>query len=111
VSKRGPSEAQLWLVDYLRERYPHKTVDAEYRFHGLRKWRFDVAVFGPSGSRKFAIEVEGGIFSGGAHTRGKHFMSDCEKYNTATALGWEIYRFTPEQILKGEAKAFLESYL
>ena len=40
---------------------------------------------------KVAIECEGGIFSGGAHTRGKHYASDCEKYNAMTMLGWSPF--------------------
>jgi len=57
----------------------------EYRFHPTRKWRFDFA----SPLLKVAVEIEG---------RGRHqsiagFRADCEKYNTATSMGWRVYRF------------------
>lgn len=89
----------------------------EWAFFPGRKWRFDYALgdFAVNGRDwipgKTAIEIEGGIWNNGAHVRGKHFLSDAEKYNTAAALGWKVFRFTPEQILKGEAKAFIERYL
>jgi len=68
----------------------------EYRFHGKRRWRFDYAILGSRiTSSKIAIEIEGGIWSGGRHTRGKGFIGDIEKYNTATAMGWKIIRIQP----------------
>ena len=68
----------------------------EHKFHPARKWRFDFAW--DLGLGQVAVEVEGGIWVRGAHTRGAHFMSDAGKYNEATRMGWEIYRFTPEQL-------------
>ena len=64
------------------------TVEKEFKFHPTRKWRFDFAIQ----EHKIAIESEGGIWSGGRHTRGKGFIGDMEKYNTATALGWRLIR-------------------
>lgn len=64
----------------------------EHRFHQIRKWRFDWAIT----EYKIAIEEEGGIWSGGRHTRGKGFIGDMEKYNTATAIGWKVIRIKPK---------------
>jgi len=75
------------------------TPDREYRFHDTRRWRFDFAY----PDLKIAIEVEGGVYGGGRHTRGKGFTNDCVKYNTANELGWTVYRYTTEQVKKGEA--------
>lgn len=66
----------------------------EYRFDPVRKWRFDFAWPGI----KVAAECEGGIWSNGAHSRGKHFNEDCEKYNTANLAGWHVYRFTERHL-------------
>ena len=60
----------------------------EYKFHPLRKWRFDYAII----ELNVAIEIEGGIWSKGRHTRPTGFIKDMEKYNTATALGWKVIR-------------------
>lgn len=62
-----------------------------------RKWRFDFAAV----AEKIAIEVEGGAFTGGRHVRGKGFVADMEKYNSATVRGWRVLRYTPEQMATG----------
>jgi len=61
----------------------------EYKFHETRKWRFDFCW----PDIKVAVELEGGVFSGGRHTRGMGFVADCEKYNQAALLGWRVFRF------------------
>jgi hypothetical protein len=47
-----------------------------------------------------ALEVEGGAWSGGRHTRGAGFLGDMEKYNAAAILGWCVLRCTPQQLLR-----------
>lgn len=71
--------------------------EREYRFHPVRRWRFDLAwpVY------KVAVEVEGGIYSNGRHNRGAGFEADCEKYNAATLLGWRVLRCTAKTIKSG----------
>lgn len=66
----------------------------EYQFHPERKWRFDWAIPGV----KVGIEVEGAVFANGRHTRGKGFIEDAIKYNTAAALGWTVFRL-PEPLI------------
>ncbi len=68
----------------------------EYRFHPTRRWRFDYAI----PSHKIALEVEGGVWTNGRHTRPQGFLKDMEKYNTASALGWRVLRTTPSELLK-----------
>lgn len=100
-------------MDLIWEPYGLVTPVTEWKFHPIRKWRFDYAwpyINGevPKGG-PIAVEIEGGIWVKGAHTRGKHFLSDCEKYNTATAMGWRVFRFTPQQLKKGEAQEFMKT--
>ena len=66
----------------------------EYRFHETRKWRFDYAV----PEKWVAIEVEGGAFTQGRHTRGRGFVADMEKYNTAGLMGWQVLRVIPAKL-------------
>lgn len=73
--------------------------EPEYRFHPDRKWRFDFAFI----EQKLAVEIEGGAWSNGRHTRGAGFIGDMEKYNEAVVLGWKILRFTPEAVKSGRA--------
>lgn len=66
----------------------------ELRFHPKRRWRFDYA-WEPS---KVALEVEGGVWTRGRHTRGSGFLKDMKKYNEAARLGWRVVRTTPEKL-------------
>lgn len=76
--------------------------EREYRFHPTRKWRFDFAL-----AKMIAVEIEGGIWTQGRHTRGSGFIKDCEKYNTATAMGWQVFRFPTDMVKSGEAINFI----
>lgn len=69
----------------------------EHRFHAVRRWRLDVAFL----PLKVAIEIEGGAFTNGRHTRGAGFVADLEKYNAAALDGWTVLRYTPKQIASG----------
>lgn len=71
----------------------------EHRFHAERMWRFDFAW----PVRKLAVEIEGGVWTGGRHTRGKGYVADLEKYNTAALHGWRVLRFTTDQVKDGHA--------
>ncbi len=70
----------------------------EYQFCADRKWRFDISWDGLL--RPVAIEVQGGIFSGGAHVRGAAMLREFEKLNTAATLGWRILFVTPDQLMR-----------
>lgn len=68
----------------------------EYKFHPERKWRFDYAV----PEYRIALEVEGGVWTSGRHTRPQGFIGDIEKYNTATLMGWRVFRTTPTELYR-----------
>lgn len=68
----------------------------EHLFHPTRKWRFDYAI----PEHKIALEVEGGVWTGGRHTRPQGFLGDIEKYNAGTLLGWRIFRVIPEDLCR-----------
>ena len=75
--------------------------EREFRFHPIRKWRFDFAW--PKKDVMLAVEVEGGTWVQGRHNRGSSIAEDMRKYNAATVLGWRILRFTTEMVISGEA--------
>lgn len=74
----------------------------EFRFCATRQWRFDYAfpTFDAKGQDTggIALEVEGGAWTGGRHTRGKGFKNDLEKYNRAVLLNWRVLRVQPENL-------------
>lgn len=81
--------------------------EREFRFHETRRWRFDMAY----PEKLLAIEVHGGVWSGGRHVRGTGFTKDCEKYTAAAILGWRILHFTGAQVEAGEAVGKLEEII
>lgn len=87
----------------------------EYRFAPPRRWRFDYAWLdeamtriGLGDAHLLALEVEGGVFISGRHSRGAGMIKDMEKYNQATLLGWRVLRVTPKQIADGSALTLVE---
>ncbi|HGH3632662.1 TPA: DUF559 domain-containing protein [Acinetobacter baumannii] len=95
--ERVVSEGEATLVQHLKT---HKiSFEQEYKFHPTRKWRADFLITGT----KILIEVEGGIWSGGRHTRGKGYIGDMEKYNSAAMMGFTVLRFSTEQVKAGVA--------
>ena len=97
----------------------------EYQFHPTRKWRFDFVITNKFTDQQalemflerapelaalwmFAVEIEGGTWSRGRHTRGSGFAEDCRKYNAAAAMGWRVFRFPAGMVEDGSAIKFLE---
>lgn len=80
---------------------------AEYRFDDRRRWRFDIAW----PDRRIALEVEGGTWTAGRHTRGRGYEADLEKYNAAALAGWCVIRVTTGMVEDGRAIALLERAL
>ena len=81
--------------------------EREYRFAPPRRFRADFAY----PERKLLIEVEGGVWTRGRHTRGAGYTSDAEKYNLATVKGWRVLRFTGDMIKNGSAIDTIEKVL
>ena len=71
-------------------------IKPEHIFSPWRRWRLDFAIV----DLKIGIEIEGGVWANGRHTRGKGFIDDMEKYNAAATLGWVVLRFTPQDLNK-----------
>lgn len=94
----GRSEMERNLMFQIQcARLPEPEI--EYKFYETRKWRADFAW----PEHMLIAEYEGGIWTGGSHTRGKRYESDCEKYNAATLAGWRVLRFTHDQVKSGYA--------
>ena len=68
--------------------------EPECGFHPERAWRFDYGWR----EHRVALEVEGGAFTQGRHTRGAGFAEDVDKYSEAAALGWRIVRTLPKHL-------------
>ena len=94
----------ILLVEILKSGIPIPI--KEYRFHPVRRWRFDLAFL----ESKLAVEVEGGIWTYGRHNRAISFIKDMEKYNEACLLGWNLLRFTTDMVKKGESIKIISKF-
>jgi len=79
----------------------------EYKCVPGRRFRFDFAF----PAYMLAIEVNGGIYSGGRHTRGAALEDEYEKLNLAQANGWHVLIFGPNAVQNGNAARDIEAWL
>lgn len=83
----GLNESQLEQRFYnlvLSHHFPKVT--QQHKFHPSRNWRFDFCW----PERKLAVEIQG---IGPGHLSVKGMLSDYEKHNAATLLGWRLLYF------------------
>lgn len=73
--------------------------ERQYVFAPPRKWPFDFAW----PDRKLAVEVQGGTWTGGRHTRPAGYRNDCEKAIEAARRGWTVLPFTSDMVTEGYA--------
>ena len=78
--------------------YGWEAPEREYRFHPIRRWRFDLAW----PRDKLAIEYEGGQYGDSRHRSVMGFARDCEKYSIAALMGWRVVRITRQHLQTGE---------
>lgn len=87
------------LFDQQVKAYGLVTPVAEMPFHPTRKWRLDRAW----PEYRLAVEIEGGVWTQGRHTRGAGFEADADKYAEAALAGWLVLRVTGKQVQSGYA--------
>ncbi len=95
--QRVQSEGEVTLARHLKAL--KIGFEQEFKFHPERKWRADFLI----SNTNILIEVEGGIWSGGRHTRAKGYLGDMEKYNAAAVMGFKVLRFDTQQVKSGLA--------
>ena len=100
--------AELSLKLHLRSSDLIKSLDLKWihrhKFMVDRKFEFDFAF----PTIKLAIEVQGGIWIVGGHTKGVGIKQDHDKNQNACALGWQMLYCCPDDIKKGIAISFIE---
>lgn len=74
----------------------------EYRFCA-RRWRFDFAW----PREKLALEVQGGGWTNGRHSRALGQAKDYEKLAEAVLLGWRVFYATPQQVSDGAVLSWI----
>ena len=79
----------------------------ELRFHPVRRWRFDLSW----PEQKVALEVQGGIFVNGRHSRGAAMLKEWEKLNTAAEMGWRVVFCQPSDLCKAQTTDMIKRVL
>ncbi len=93
-------EQLLFQIKALKLPLPER----EFRFAPPRRWRFDMAWPG----KMFAVECQGGVWTGGRHSGGKGQINDMDKLNQAQLLGWRVLQFAESHIRSGDALDLIE---
>ena len=73
----------------------------EYKFHPKRKWRFDFIIL--RYLQYIGVEIDGGIWTQGRHSRGAGMESDMKKLNEAAIMGYKVLRFSTGMVKDGTA--------
>jgi hypothetical protein len=79
----------------------------EHRFHPTRKWRMDFAWL----AERVYLEMQGGVWTEGYHTRGSGFVIGMEKNNEAALLGWRLLQVQPVDLFTDETMRLIEGVL
>ena len=90
----APVNALAMRFEALWQRWNGPQLEREYKFSAARRWSADYC---HTASRTI-IELEGGIYSAGRHTRAAGFLGDIEKYNAAAMLGYTVLRLGTGQV-------------
>lgn len=78
-----------------------------YVFLEHRKFEIDLAW----PEYRVGVEVNGGVWSKGAHGRPLAILRDMEKSNLLVLSGWKVLRYTPQEVSVGIALAGLKKLL
>lgn len=83
---------------------PSIVIVREYAAIEGRRFKFDFWL--PESN--VLIEIQGGTFTGGRHTRGVGMAADCEKSRLAQMQGYVVLCYTGQQITKSNVTELLE---
>lgn len=108
ISKYKPAPAPA-IFQQVCKTYRLPEPIPEFMFHPDRKWRCDW--FFEANGRRVALEVEGGIHTGGRHTRAAGFKGDIEKYNALSMRGIFLIRVTPDSLMSTSTFTSLKAVL
>lgn len=81
--------------------------EEEFRFHPVRRWRWDYAW----PELMLAVEIDGGLYVAGRHSRGAGREKDLEKVAHGLILGWTVFTFSTRMVNSGVALTWLSQWL
>lgn len=106
-ARREALEEALALA--LRAHRLHEGMVRQYRPFDDKAYAFDFAW--PDRETPVLVEVQGGIWSGGAHVRPQGVLRDMDKLNRAAVRGWCVLQVSADDIKSGKAVALIREGL
>jgi hypothetical protein len=101
------TQAKIFFAVLKAGGIPKPEVEYPFAQSKGRRWRFDFCW----PEQSVALEVDGGVWTHGRHTRGSGWLKDAEKLNTAASMGWRLLRCTPQQLCTSELLETLKQAL
>ena len=84
-----------WGIEHLGEAECLRSYSRNYWFDAKRRWEFDFAW----PERRLAVELQGGQWTFGRHTRGGHaYQDELAKHRAAAIQGWIVLCYTTDDI-------------
>jgi len=105
--KRVPAAVRYAAFPDFCERMGLPRPVAELRFHSVRLWRMDFAW----PEHRVYLEVQGGIFTNGRHSRGAAMLKEWEKINTASGMGWRQILCQPKDLMTHATADYIRTAL
>lgn len=102
MSKGSKLEDKFLVL--ITEAAPEITIERQVKVIKGRKFAYDFCL----PEQRVLIEIQGGTFSGGRHTRGYGYSADCEKLRLATFDGWKILWYDSKSINTKEIERLVE---
>lgn len=100
---KGSKLEEKFLVLFT-EAAPEITIERQAKVIQGRKFAYDFCL----PKQRVLIEIQGGTFSGGRHTRGNGYSADCEKLRLATFDNWRILWYDSKSINTEEIERLVE---
>jgi len=88
--------------------------EREFRFDPTRRWRADFRIPNHDTHEfhmSILVEIDGGAYVNGRHSRGAGVEADCEKTSAAAILGYRVIRLTPKQVEDGRGLEWIRQAL
>lgn len=79
----------------------------QYKFHPTQNYAADFAF----PDEMLLVEIEGGIWIRGAHSRGSGVMKDIKRQNAATKLGWAMLRIPGHHVNGSDVDANVATHI
>lgn len=97
------SALEVAFLTYWRQFGTRAKPIQQFKFCPSRKWRADFCFR----RRMVIVELDGGIYTRGRHTRPGGYVKDAEKLNAAVALGYAVLRI-PGPLLSNDPLLVIE---